>query len=162
MANEEALVQKLVGQFAFLEGKIRIQRKRRLFAQVPSEQIGAVFDFAVKQAGFCILSSITGLDLGQSLGVIYHLAQVSGEMLNLEVALPKDKPELQTVIGYFPAADKYERELADLLGVQVLGLPPGSRYPLPDDWPTGQYPLRKDWKPESLDQPKASGQKEVK
>jgi Ni,Fe-hydrogenase III component G len=29
----------------------------------------------------------------------------------------------------------------------VTGLPEGSRYPLPDNWPEGQYPLRKDWKP---------------
>ena len=49
----------------------------------------------------------------------------------------------------FPAAHIYERELVDLLGAKVEGLPPGNRYPLPDDWPEVQYPLRKDWKQES-------------
>jgi Ni,Fe-hydrogenase III component G len=34
----------------------------------------------------------------------------------------------------------------DLLGAQVEGLPAGRRYPLPEDWPQGEYPLRKDWK----------------
>jgi membrane-bound hydrogenase subunit beta len=29
-------------------------------------------------------------------------------------------------------------------------LPEGFRYPLPDDWPANQYPLRKDWSPEDL------------
>jgi len=38
-----------------------------------------------------------------------------------------------------------------MLGVQIEGLPPGKRYPLPDNWPAGQYPLRKDWKTEMLD-----------
>ena len=46
----------------------------------------------------------------------------------------------------FPAAEIYERELIDLLGAKVAGLPEGKRYPLPDDWPAGEYPLRKDWK----------------
>jgi membrane-bound hydrogenase subunit beta len=34
----------------------------------------------------------------------------------------------------------------DLLGIQVEGIPPGRHYPLPEGWPEGQYPLRKDWK----------------
>jgi Ni,Fe-hydrogenase III component G len=31
----------------------------------------------------------------------------------------------------------------------VEGLPAGNRYPLTDDWPADQFPLRKDWKPDS-------------
>ena len=53
--------------------------------------------------------------------------------------------------GKFSNAEYYEKELVDLLGFRVEGLPPGPRYPLPDDWPEGQYPLRKEWKPEMLD-----------
>ena len=34
----------------------------------------------------------------------------------------------------------------DLLGIKVNGLAEGQRYPLPEDWPKGDYPLRKDWK----------------
>jgi len=37
----------------------------------------------------------------------------------------------------------------DLFGAKVEGLPEGPRYPLPDDWPKNQFPLRKDWKPDS-------------
>ena len=38
-----------------------------------------------------------------------------------------------------------------MLGIKVEGLVPGRRYPLPDDWPKGQYPLRKDWDQSVLD-----------
>ena len=72
-------------------------------------------------------------------------------MLNLKLAVPKAKPVIKTVSGLFPGCVIYERELVDLLGAEVEGLPPGERYPLPDNWPAGQYPLRKDWKPEMLD-----------
>jgi membrane-bound hydrogenase subunit beta len=41
-----------------------------------------------------------------------------------------------------------------LLGAQVEGLPQSSRYPLPDNWPKGQFPLRKDWKAEMLKEKK--------
>jgi membrane-bound hydrogenase subunit beta len=60
------------------------------------------------------------------------------------------------VTGMFPAADCYERELVDLLGFEVQGLPPGNRYPLPDGWPDGQHPLLKDWKIDMLDAPAAA------
>ena len=61
-----------------------------------------VFDYAVKSMGFTILCTITGLDQGATLGVIYHLARPSGVMLNLATSVPKDKPVLQTVTRVLP------------------------------------------------------------
>ena len=47
----------------------------------------------------------------------------------------------------FPSLMLHEREMVDLFGVQVSGLPEGPSYPLPDGWPAGEYPLRKEWNP---------------
>ena len=66
-------------------------------------------------------------------------------MLSVKTSVPKNRPVIKTVTSYFLSADVYERELIDLLGAKVEGLPAGNRYPLTDDWPVGQYPLRKDW-----------------
>ena len=70
-------------------------------------------------------------------------------LLNIKTSVPKNNPNLKSIIGYFPGAEIYERELVDLLGVKVEGLPEGYRYPLTDEWPKDQFPLRKDWKPGS-------------
>jgi Ni,Fe-hydrogenase III component G len=150
MAEERAIQAELVGKFPFLAAKIRIPRERRMFAEAPAEQAPEVVGYLQDRMQFSILCTITGLDLGATLGVIYHLARPSGVVLSLSSAVPKEKPVLQSVTGRFPAAAAYERELADLLGFQVQGLPDGPRYPLPDSWPAGQYPLRKDWKADSL------------
>lgn len=152
LAKETTIQQQLLERFECLKDKVRVQRVRRIFAQVPAADLPGVFDYAVKELNFCILGSITGLDEGPTLGLIYHLAQESGIVLNLATSVPKDKPVLQTVTSYFPAANAYEREVNDLLGFQIEGLPQGFRYPLPDDWPAGQYPLRKDWTTEMLDE----------
>jgi Ni,Fe-hydrogenase III component G len=89
---------------------------------------------------------ITGLDEGESLSVIYHLSCSGGIILNIKRSVPSDAPRIKTVSAYFFGADIYEREIADLFGIKVEGLPPGPRYPLTDDWPQGEYPLRKNWK----------------
>jgi membrane-bound hydrogenase subunit beta len=146
MSPEQEIELGLLGTFSFLEGQIRIQRSRRLFVKVPAEHFQMVFDHLVTKAGFTILCAITGMDLGANLGALYHMAQESGTVLTVEIAVPKEKPVLRSVTSTFPAADAYEREMVDLLGMQVEGLGPGNRYPLPDNWPAGQYPLRKDWK----------------
>ena len=149
MSEENAIKSQLVEKFGFLN-EMTIPRPRRIFADVPLGKFSEVFDYAVKQMKFSILCTITGLDEGATLGFIYHLARPSGIVLNLHTKAPKEKPVIKTVTSYFPAADAYERELVDLLGAKVEGLPEGNRYPLPDGWPAGQYPLRKDWKVEML------------
>lgn len=158
MSEEQTIQTELIAGFPFLADKVRVTRARRMWAEVPAEKIAEVFDHAVKKMGFSILCAITGLDQGATLGAIYHLARESGVTLHLATSVPKESPVLATVTGYFPAADAYERELNDLFGFEVQGLPPGSRYPLPDDWPQGQYPLRKDWNVEMLEHHKPPGE----
>ncbi len=145
LVEEEKIRQQLIERFGLPAEKVNVQRERRIWADIPAANFMEIFDYAVDKLGFVILGTITGLDEGSTLGAIYHLARESGIMLNLHISVPKEKPVIKTISARFPAADAYERELVDLLGMQVEGLPAGNRYPLPDDWPAGQYPLRKDW-----------------
>lgn len=148
MGREEEIKEKLLVTFGYLADRVTIQRSRRIFVTVDMGKFAEVFDFAVKKLGFSVLCTITGLDEGERLAFIYHLDDGSGVMLNLKTSIPKEQSVIKTVTEYFPSADAYERELVDLLGAKVEGLLPGYRYPLADDWPSGEYPLRKDWKPE--------------
>ncbi|MDD4891900.1 MAG: NADH-quinone oxidoreductase subunit C [Phycisphaerae bacterium] len=150
MQETQAVQAELMKTFPGL-GEVRVPRARRIFWNVPYAEFARVFEAVTGPMKFTILCTMTGLDLGDNLGVIYHLARTSGVTLSLGTQVPKDAPVLQTISHVFPAADLYERELIDLLGIQVQGLGEGPRYPLPDGWPAGQYPLRKDWKVESLE-----------
>ena len=151
MQEEENIKQALTGKFGYLQDKVLVKRARRIFLDVDIEKFPEVFDHAVKSLGFSMLTAITGLDDGDRFGLIYHLASDMGVMLNIKTSIPKEGRALQTVTEYFPSAEMYEREMADLLGINVKGLPEGNRYPLPDNWPAGQYPLRKGWKSDVLD-----------
>jgi len=144
--SEEKIKQELEDKFVYLKDAVTIQRKGRIFVQVPLSKFEEVFVYAVKQMHFLALSAITGSDRVEYFEVIYHLNQEGKILLNLCVSLNKEDPQVKSVIAYCPSADIYERELMDLLGIKVSGLAQGHRYPLTDDWPKGEYPLRKDWK----------------
>jgi membrane-bound hydrogenase subunit beta len=148
MENREIKIkQDLLSRFSCLSDKVRVQRDRRIYASVDYANFTEVFEYIIQKFSFTFLCTITGLDEGDSISFIYHLTTQDGVVLSLKTGVPKEKPVLKSIIGYFRGAEIYERELVDLLGVNVEGLPEGKRYPLPDDWPKDQYPLRKDWKP---------------
>jgi len=155
MTNEESIKSQLEGKFEFLKDKIKVTRERRLFSEYLSqEEFLSVFAFAVKNLQFAHLCTISGVDEIENFGFVYHLARQDGIVFSLKTSVPKDKAVIKSIGEYFPGGIIYEREIEDLLGVKVEGLPPGERYPLPDGWPAGQYPLRKDWNPEVLNEAK--------
>jgi membrane-bound hydrogenase subunit beta len=147
MERDEGVAKALVDALPFLEGRVAVRREKRIWVDVELPRFRELFDRATEAMGFTILGIITGLDEGEKLGFIYHLADETGTMLNIHTGVDKSDPRIRTVTDRFPSAHIYERELVDLFGAVVEGLPPGKRYPLPDGWPEGQYPLRKDWMP---------------
>ena len=151
MTNEEKIKKELADRFGFSMEQIHVARERRVFLEVPYDKFRQVFAHVVRGMEFRHLCTITGLDDGDTLAFIYHVARADGTVLSLKTRVPKTNPVLRTITDVFPDGTSYERELVDLLGARVEGLPEGNRYPLPEGWPAGQYPLRKDWKAEMLD-----------
>jgi len=146
MSQEEIIKEGLLKKFNYLEGSVNIVRPRRMSIEVGLDNFMPVFAYLVKDMRLSHLCTITGLDEQEKLGFIYHLTGESGVMVNLKTSVAKASPLIKTVTSYFPGAEIYERELEDLFGAKVSGLAQGNRYPLTDDWPVGQFPLRKDWK----------------
>ena len=59
--------------------------------------------------------------------------------------LPGLNPTVDSISRLVPGANWAERELADLLGIKLLDHPYPKRLVLPDGWPEGEHPLRKDF-----------------
>ncbi len=62
----------------------------------------------------------------------------------LQVRINREKPEVPSLAKMIPGAIVYERELKDLFGINPIGHPDIRRQAVPEDWPEGVYPLRKD------------------
>ncbi len=117
---------------------------RRIYGRVAPADVNAALAVLKDSLGFTYVATISGVDLGENFEIIYHLANEYTN-LNIRTQIPKANPHLESVCGVLPGAVLYERELQDMFGIVVDHIPDPRRLVLPDDWPEGQYPLRKDW-----------------
>lgn len=143
--KEERIKARLEEKFGAAISDMVIQRRNRVWFGITAERLIELVHFMKNELGYNHLPTITGFDEGENLGANYHLTDTHG-IITARARTPRANPHLPTITGVFPGAVPYERELEDLFGIKIDGLAPGRRYPLPDDFPAGQHPLRKDWK----------------
>lgn len=83
---------------------------------------------------------------GGTLSVFYHLHSMKyNNKVNLKVSVPRETPEVPSVMDVWSCADWHEREAYDLLGIIFTGHTNLIRILMPYDWEAG-HPLRKDYK----------------
>jgi len=97
------------------------------------------------------LAIISSSDLGAEVELIYHFTIYYGHhleelSLGLRVKLPKSDLKIPTITDLIPGALFTERETQEMMGVEVVGIPDKRRLFLPEDFPEGAYPWRKDEK----------------
>jgi NADH-quinone oxidoreductase subunit C/D len=103
------------------------------------------------ELGFDYLSSATAVDYldhaepDSDMEMVYHAYRISGGgALNFKAQVPRDKPDLPSLIDVWPGADFQEREAFDLMGIRFAGHPNLKRILMWEGF-LG-HPLRKDWK----------------
>jgi len=131
---------------------VEIVRPRRILVIVEPPLHRTATEMLLQRFEDIGLSTITGIDLGERLELNYHF-HMPRTTVTIRTSVPSSSPEIQTLVDIFPAASLYEREVFDLIGVEFIGHPDLRRLLLPDSWPSGSHPLRKDWNP--IDQGKA-------
>jgi membrane-bound hydrogenase subunit beta len=142
--NDQELQTKLTERLG-TEATVMVTHPRRLMVLLSLELLKPTMKWLKDECGFYHCSTITGLDSGENLEVLYHMTD-GGPEVTFRIAVPKTNPHIPTVTDIVPGALLYERELQDMFGFVVDNIPDPRRYVLPEDWPDGVYPLRKDHK----------------
>ena len=142
MSQEQEIEGKLKEEFkdSILESKI--PREHRIWVKVPMSKFRDIIKYLKENLGFTHITTITAIDAGEEIEVIYHLFK-PGISLNLKTATPMATAEIETITDILPGAILYEREAQDLMGLKFKNIPDPRRLILPEDWPEGVYPLRK-------------------
>lgn len=117
---------------------------RRVYFSIRKEDIREAVEILFKELGlrFAIAS---GIDTPSGIEILYHFSfDQSGEFYSLRVILEDKKhPEIESITPLFPGAEWIEREIWELLGVNFKNHPNLKKLLLAEDWPEGNYPLRR-------------------
>ena len=127
------------------------------------EHLVAVCSYLQKNLKYTFLSTVTAVDWFERVpryDVVYHLLSIPHRSeLRLKVRVGErgvgadlsQSPSVPTVVGVWPSANWYEREIYDLFGITFAGHPDLRRILMPMDWTT--HPLRKDYPLSGFDLP---------
>ena len=151
--NREEILQALKERFP--EDIIDVFEKsaKRVYLEIKAEAIVQTAEYIFNELGarFNIASAVDGRN---QMEILYHFTlEDINLVISLRVILPRTKLEIDSLTSVFTAAQWIEREIHELLGINFIGHPQLERLLLPEDWPEGVYPLRKDyqeWDPDAV------------
>ncbi len=150
MSVESNIENKLKEAFGEQILEVKIPREHRMFVDVPSPQVKELVNYLKQNFDLTHITTISATDVGDDIEVLYHFF-CQGVTISLRALVPKTDPVIDTITPIIPGAILYEQEIQDLLGLKVKGHPDPRRLVLPEDWPEGVYPLRKDYQVEVKD-----------
>jgi len=138
----------LTEQLEKIRGKliaIEQPRPNRLYLSCESENSREIVKFLFEDVGarFCVA---TAIDADHCFEVLYHFSyDRTGCVISVKAFIrDRNKPSIESVSHFLPAAEWIEREIHDTFGIEFRNHPDMRRLILADDWPQGVYPMRKE------------------
>lgn len=122
------------------------KRSNKVYIEIKQESLVKVASYIFKdlKARF---NTASGVDMRNRMEILYHfLIEDINLLISLRVKLQKPKLEIDSLSSIFEGANWIEREIHEILGIKFKGHPGLRKLLLPDDWPDGVYPLRRDYK----------------
>jgi len=130
-----------------LGNKIKVwdeRSARRIYFTVEPNDVYKSVEFIFKGLGLRF-STASGIDLPEGFEMIYHFSfDKAGEVYSLRTLIKdKNRPEIDSIAPIFRGAEWVEREIWEMLGINFKGHPNLKRLLLAEDWPEGEFPLRR-------------------
>lgn len=120
--------------------------EKRAYLDIYPKDVVDVTRYIFKDLGlrFNIASAVDDFD---ALEILYHFAHdKSGFVISVRAIIKeKSDPHIDTITKVTRSAWWIEREIHELFGVEFNGNDDLRPLLLPDDWPKGVYPLRKNF-----------------
>ncbi len=153
--NSQDIIEKIKERF---EADIKLQQKAHgvkkikeetIFVRIKREDFRKFVEFLFDIEKYPHFSVISATDLGEEIELLYHFSVGYGEfngekMISLGVKLPKKDLKIESITDLIPGALISEREIHEMVGVDFIGLKDTRHFFLPENWPEGKYPWRRD------------------
>jgi len=132
-------------------GGVVTTSKKAVVLTVSREKVPDVCAKVTAMPDFYHLTTITALDMGEQIAVMYHFWKGKSFAV-VKTLVPKNDARVPSATVTVPAAVFYEAEVKDLMGVVFEGNPfMKGRFVLPDEYPMdAPAPLRKEADPAKI------------
>jgi Ni,Fe-hydrogenase III component G len=145
--NIEQYIQELRERFPGIKDT-EVVNQKRLMIHIPATLLQEITNYWFNdlQYRYIIVSAI---DSKEGYEIIYHYSDDNtGWIMNLNVLLPHDQPEIESMTSVVYGIEWIEREIMDILGIKFLNHPKPERFLFSEDWPEGEYPYRRKFRQE--------------
>ncbi len=117
--------------------------RKRLMIFIKKETLLNITDYVFNLLGLRYVI-VSAMDSKEGYEIIYHYSDdSSGWMINLDVILNHNTPEVESITPVVYGAEWIEREIMDLLGIKFFNHPKPERFLMAESWPEGEYPFRR-------------------
>jgi Ni,Fe-hydrogenase III large subunit/Ni,Fe-hydrogenase III component G len=143
-----SLVATVSAALGVAEGAVREPRAGELALDAIPAALPALADGAMEVLNGRLVSLFASDERTVNGGfVLHHIWSLPTLRSFLHISTPVDPSSVSypSIAARYPAANWFEREVADLFGLAPDGHPNPARVALHDDWPEGAWPLRKDF-----------------
>ena len=142
----DEILKKITDRFDTRVLRVNRNSDKRAYVDIYPKDIVDLTKFLFKELGlrFNIASAVDDFD---GIEILYHFSSDQDGFVVTIRAILKDKqdPHIDTITGVTKSAWWIEREIHELFGVHFNGNQDLRPLLLPDDWPKGVYPLRKNF-----------------
>lgn len=128
---------------------VKKMKRTNIFVEVKREDFKKLVKFLFELQSYPHLSIISSTDFGEEIELMYHFTvdygkQAQEKIVSFRVKLPKTDLKIETITDLIPGALISEREMHEMVGVEFIGLKDTRHFFLPENWPDGKYPWRRD------------------
>ena len=123
-----------------------VLKRNRVMVDIEPGAILNMAEHLYKDIGFRFIIA-SGFHTRKGFEIIYHFSDdKEGNIINIHVVLPQDKPEIASLANMLSGANWIEREIREILGITFRNHPEPEKLISDGNWAEGVYPYRKKFK----------------
>ncbi len=144
--DKQAFLDNIKSQFPDQVKDTEVVKHNRVTVQIDPDAILNVAEYLYKQLTFRFIIA-SAFHTKQGFEIMYHFSDdSSGNIINIHVILPQEKPEIESLANMLSGANWIEREMHEILGITFLNHPEPEKLISDGNWAEGVYPYRKTFK----------------
>ena len=123
-----------------------VLKPRRVKVRIKPESIIKIAEYLYQHLMYRFIIA-SAFHTKQGFEIMYHFSNdKAGNVINIHVILPFEKPEIESLANLFSGANWIEREMHEILGITFRNHPEPEKLISDGNWAEGVYPYRKNFK----------------